>query len=62
MMDCLLTPPSCLMPYVNEEMRQEETEMAGWQAVLQTSGVASDLAVLLGGILHLVYAAVVVLK
>jgi hypothetical protein len=44
-MDYLLTPPSYLMPYIDEETRREETEMAGRQAVLQKSGVASGLAV-----------------
>jgi len=62
-MDYLLTPPSYLMPYIDEETRGEETEkMAGWRVVLQKSGVASDLAVLFGGIRYLVYAAVLVLK
>ncbi len=41
-MDYLLTPPSYLMPYIEEETRREETEMARWQAVLQEKGVASD--------------------
>ena len=47
-MDYLLTPPSYLMPYIEEETRREETEMAGWQAVLRKNGVASDYRLMLG--------------
>jgi len=47
-MDYLLTPPSYLMPYIEEETRREETEMAGWQAVLKESGVASDYRLMMG--------------
>ena len=47
-MDFLLTPPSYLLPYIEEETRREEAEMARWQTVLQNNGVESDYRLMMG--------------
>jgi len=47
-MDYLLTPPSYLTPYIEEEKKREETEMARLQAVLEKAGVPSDYLLMMG--------------
>jgi nucleotide-binding universal stress UspA family protein len=46
--DYLLTPPSYLAAYIEEEKRREETEMSGWKARLNKEGIDAEYAVVLG--------------
>jgi len=47
-MDYLLTPPSYLMPYVEEEKKRGEAEMVRLQSVLEKMGVPSDFRLMMG--------------
>ncbi len=46
--DFLLTPPSYLMPYIEQERKRDEAEMAKWQAVLAGQGVAAQQSIVMG--------------
>ncbi len=46
--DYLLTPPSYLAEYIEEEKRREESEMAIWKARLQEAAVDAECATVLG--------------
>jgi nucleotide-binding universal stress UspA family protein len=46
--DYLLTPPSYLAAYIEEEKRREETEMSGWKARLKKEGIDAEYAIVLG--------------
>jgi len=46
--DYLLTPPSYLAEYVEEEKRREESEMAIWKARLQEAEVDAECVTVLG--------------
>ncbi len=46
--DYLLTPPSYLAEYIEEEKRREESEMAIWKARLQQAGVEAECEIVLG--------------
>jgi nucleotide-binding universal stress UspA family protein len=46
--DFLLTPPSYLTAYVEEEKRREETEMSGWKARLKKEGIDAEYKIVLG--------------
>jgi nucleotide-binding universal stress UspA family protein len=46
--DYLLTPPSYLAAYIEEEKRREETEMSGWKARLKKEGIDAECAIVLG--------------
>jgi len=48
-MDYLLTPPSYLMPYVEEEKKRGEAEMVRLQSVLEKMGVPSDFRLMMEG-------------
>jgi len=47
-MDYLLTPPAYLLPYLEEEKKRGETEMAALQALLEKAGVQSDFRLMTG--------------
>ncbi|NJD55933.1 MAG: universal stress protein [Nitrospirae bacterium] len=47
-MDYLLTPPAYLIPYIEEEKKRGETEMAALQAILEKAGVTSDFRLMTG--------------
>jgi nucleotide-binding universal stress UspA family protein len=46
--DYLLTPPSYLAAYIEQEKRREESEMSGWKAQLKKEGVDAEYAIILG--------------
>jgi nucleotide-binding universal stress UspA family protein len=46
--DYLLTPPSYLTAYIEEEKRRDEGEMAGWKTRLGSIGVDAEYAVVMG--------------
>ncbi len=46
--DYLLTPPSYLAEYIEEEKKREEAEAAGWGARLQEAGVSAEYRIVLG--------------
>ena len=46
--DYLLTPPSYLAEYIEEEKKREEAEAAGWGARLQEAGVSAEYRIILG--------------
>jgi nucleotide-binding universal stress UspA family protein len=46
--DYLLTPPSYLYAYIEEEKRREEAEMSGWKTRLQREGIEAEYAIVLG--------------
>jgi nucleotide-binding universal stress UspA family protein len=46
--DYLLTPPSYLSEYVEEEKKREEAEMTSWKRRLQREGIDTECGVLLG--------------
>lgn len=46
--DFLLTPPSYLSAYIEEERMKEESEMAGWKARLKSAGVEAECSIVLG--------------
>jgi nucleotide-binding universal stress UspA family protein len=46
--DYLLTPPSYLAEYIEEEKRREESEMAIWKAKLREAGVDAECEIVLG--------------
>jgi len=39
--DYLLTPPSYLTAYIEEEKKREETEMNRWKSLLEKAGISS---------------------
>jgi nucleotide-binding universal stress UspA family protein len=47
-MDYLLTPPTYLMPHIEEEKKREEAEMVRWLTVLEDAGVPSDYRLMMG--------------
>ncbi len=46
--DYLLTPPSYLSAYIEEERMKEESEMAGWKSRLKSARVEAEYSVVLG--------------
>jgi len=46
--DYLLTPPSYLTAYIEEEKKREEAEMNRWRAVLEKTGISSDHRLMMG--------------
>ncbi len=46
--DYLLTPPSYLTAYIEEEKRRDEAEMSGWKTRLNSAGVDTEYAIVLG--------------
>ena len=46
--DYLLTPPTYLKPYIDEEQKRDEGELYRWKAVLETQGISSDARVMMG--------------
>lgn len=46
--DYLLTPPSYLSEYVEEEKKREEAEMASWKLRLHREGIAAECGIVLG--------------
>jgi nucleotide-binding universal stress UspA family protein len=46
--DYLLTPPSYLTAYIEEEKRREEAEMSGWKTRLKKEGIDAEYEVVLG--------------
>jgi nucleotide-binding universal stress UspA family protein len=46
--DYLLTPPSYLAGYIEEEKKREETEMSGWKERLKKEGIDAEYAIVLG--------------
>jgi nucleotide-binding universal stress UspA family protein len=47
-MDYLLTPPTYLMPYIEEEKKRDEGELQRWRSVLEKQGISSDARILMG--------------
>ncbi len=46
--DYLLTPPSYLTAYIEEEKRRDEAELAGWKTRLARVGVSAEYEIVLG--------------
>jgi nucleotide-binding universal stress UspA family protein len=46
--DYLLTPPTYLMPYIEEEQKRDEGELLCWKAVLEKQGISSDARIMMG--------------
>ena len=46
--DYLLTPPTYLMPYIEEEKKRDEGELQRWKAVLDKQGIFSDALIMMG--------------
>lgn len=46
--DYLLTPPTYLMPYIEEEQKRDEGELQRLKAVLEKQGIASDSRIMMG--------------
>ncbi len=46
--DYLLTPPSYLGAYIEEEKKREEAEMSGWKERLKKEGIDAEYAIVLG--------------
>lgn len=46
--DFLLTPPTYLMPYIEEEKKRDEGELQRWKAVLDKQGISSDARIMMG--------------
>ena len=46
--DYLLTPPTYLMPYIEEEQKRDEEELQRWKAVLEKQGISSDARIMMG--------------
>jgi len=46
--DYLLTPPSYLTAYIEEEKKREETEMNRWKSLLEKAGISSDYRLMIG--------------
>jgi nucleotide-binding universal stress UspA family protein len=46
--DYLLTPPTYLMPYIEEEQKRDEGELQRWKAVLEKQGISSDARIMMG--------------
>jgi len=46
--DYLLTPPSYLAEYIEEEKKREESEVAGWGARLREAGVNAEYGIIMG--------------
>ncbi len=46
--DYLLTPPTYLMPYIEEEQKRDEGQLQRWKAVLEKQGISSDARIVMG--------------
>jgi len=46
--DYLMTPPSYVSGYIEEERKREENMMAGWKSGLLAQGIAADSEIILG--------------
>ncbi len=46
--DYLLTPPTYLMPYIEEEQKRDEGELQRWRAVFDKQGISSDARIMMG--------------
>ncbi len=46
--DYLLTPPSYLSTYIEDEKKREEAEMSGWKTKLRNGGIDAEYAIVLG--------------
>jgi len=46
--DYLLTPPTYLMPYIEEEQKRDEGELQRWRTVLEKQGISSDSRIMMG--------------
>ncbi len=46
--DYLMTPPSYLLEYIEEEKKREESEVAGWGACLREAKVEAEHEIILG--------------
>lgn len=46
--DYMLTPPSYLTAYIEEEKKREESEMARWKTLLTDRGVKAEYGIVLG--------------
>lgn len=47
-MDYMMTPPTYLSGYVEEEKKREEKEMEVWKERLQTQGISADTEIIMG--------------
>lgn len=46
--DYLLTPPSYLAAYIEEEKKKEEDEMSHWKGMLTDAGIVTDARIVMG--------------